>query len=47
LRNTSNRRAELLTMFLFSFRFDMCGPIGTMRGWIGRSEANLVKKNIA
>lgn len=41
---TSNRRAELLTTFLFSFRFEMCGPIGTILGCIGRREDNL--KNI-
>lgn len=41
---TSNLLAELLTIFLLSFKFDMCGPIGTILGCIGRSEDNLVVK---
>lgn len=40
---TSNLRAELLTMFLLSFKFDMCGPIGTILGWMGLSDDNLAK----
>lgn len=40
-KHTSNLRAELLSMFLFSFKFDICGPIGTILGWIGLRDDNL------
>lgn len=40
-RLTSNLLAELVRMFLLSFKFDILGPIGTMRGWIGLKEASL------
>lgn len=38
---TSNRRAELLTRLLGSFKFEIGGPIGTNRGKIGFKDANL------
>lgn len=43
-RLTSNLLAELVSMFLLSFKFDILGPIGTIRGWIGLKEASLWNK---
>lgn len=42
---TSNLLAELVSMFLLSFKFDILGPIGTIRGWMGLKEASLWNKS--
>lgn len=41
LRNTSSRRAELLTACRASFVWELWGPMGTIRGCTGRREDNL------